>query len=219
MILHYVKTYEEVLQQIDEASLARFYLSMEPDRFYKSLFRKDSHPSARLYYNSRGRLQYNDFVNHLSLPFAIMRYKGWDNRSFFINVTEDFKLKSSSVELNTFNSNKSQNNFAYATDLIKKETLIERKIRSFEQHDVEFWNQFGINISWLQHPAVKVNPISHFWINNRKGYRRYSSEKYSYCFDYFRYENRYLRKIYQPYSKRVKWISNVVSGEGGVCQL
>lgn len=217
MILHYVKTYEEVLKQIDEVSLAHFYLSMKPNKFYYSLFRKDSHPSASLYYNKQGRLQYNDFVYHFSLPYAIMQFKGWDHRTFFINVTRDFNLKSNSSEFD-LSKPKSFNLIGHEIDHIKKETLIERKLRPFENHDVEFWNQFGIYKEWLQHPAVKVNPISHFWINNHKGYRKYYADKYAYCFDYFRYNNRYLRKIYQPYSK-VKWISNIVSGEGGVCQL
>ena len=64
MILQYAKSYDEVLTQISEESIALFYLSMYPGKFYKSLFREDKKPSATLYYNHSGRIQYNDFVYH-----------------------------------------------------------------------------------------------------------------------------------------------------------
>jgi hypothetical protein len=216
MISTYVKSYESVLQQVDEIELARFYLSMEPGRFYKSLFRDDKKPSATLYYNHAGKIQYNDFIYHYGLMYAIMEYHGWTYREFLIRVTKDFNLQSLMVDsyIPTFNK------VSVSMDSnIRKKTIIERKFREFEQHDLEFWNQYGITKEWLIHPAVKVRPISHFWIDNYKGRRLIKADKHAYCYDYFEYEDRFLRKIYQPYSRSAKWISNVVSGQGGVCQL
>lgn len=219
MILQYVKSYEGVLQQIDEASIARLYLSMEVGKSYKSLFRDDDNPSARLYYNNIGRLQYNDFVYHYSLPYAVMEYYGWTYREFLINVSRDFELKSIISIHRGYDNTKVYTRHYEIPEISKKKTIIERKFRDFANHDIDFWNQYGISTDWLIHPAVKVRPISHFWVDNYKGRRLFKAEKYSYCYDYFEYEGRFLRKIYQPYSKAGKWISNVVSGEGGVCQL
>lgn len=218
MILQYVKTYEGVLSQIDEASIARLYLSMEPSRFYKSIFRDDKIPSATLYYNNEGRLQYNDFVYHLSLPYAVMQYRGWTYREFLIRVSEDFKLTPKQTDSCVSPVFKGYNNIT-VSDAVKKNTVIDRKFREIQQHDLDFWGQYGITTEWLTHPAVKVHPISHFWVDNYKGRRMFKADKYAYCYDYFEYEGRYLRKIYQPHLKVGKWISNVVSGEGGVCQL
>lgn len=221
MILQYAESYEEVLSQIDEASIARLYLSMEPHKAYKSLFRKDKHPSARLYYNRNGRLQYNDFVYHYSVPYAIMQLNGWSMRDFLIRVTKDFNLVPRGRDLEGKFKKNVVPNIPMSIDDIKRGTIIERKFRSFAKHDKEFWGMYGITQEWLQHPAVKVNPISHFWIDNHNGRTLIKAEKYAYCFDYFEYNGRFLRKIYQPYvlKKSFKWLSNVVSGEGGVCQL
>lgn len=221
MILQYAKSYEEVLSQIDEASIARFYLSMEPHKAYRSLFRKDPNPSARLYYNRHGRLQYNDFVYHYSVLYAILQLNNWSMRDFLIRVTKDFNLVPFQQDFDTTPSRIIRPDQFRSSDDIKRGTIIDRKFRSFEQHDTEFWGMYGITQEWLQHPAVKVNPISHFWIDNYKGRTLIKAEKYAYCFDYFEYNGRFLRKIYQPYAKKVsfKWLSNVVSGEGGVCQL
>lgn len=221
MIDIYVRTYKEVTNQIDEASIARFYLSMEVGKFYRSLFRDDTHPSASLYYNSEGKLQYNDFVHHYSLPYAIMNYYGWTLRDLLIRITNDFKLKSVSSD-EEYASNKVLLPFGSIVDVnqFAKHTIIQRKLRDFELHDIEYWNQFGISKEWLTHSAVKVNPISHFWIDNNKGRRMFKADKYAYCYDYFYYGDRFLRKIYQPYNlSKGKWISNVAGGVGGVCQL
>lgn len=218
MILHYVKSYEGVLQQIDEASIARLYLSMEVGKFYKSLFREDKKPSASLYHNNAGRLQYNDFIYHYSLPYAVMEYYNWTYREFLINVSRDFKLKSIMIDNQYDNLRVYAKSYAIP-EHTRKKTIIERKFRDFQEHDLNFWNQYGIWVDWLIHPAVKVSPISYFWIDNYKGRRLFKADRHSYCYDYFEYDDRFLRKIYQPYSKSGKWISNVVSGEGGVCQL
>jgi len=217
MILHYVKSYESVLQQVDEAEIAKYYLFMEAGKFYKSLFRDDKNPSATLYYNHNNRLQYNDFVYHYSLPYAIIEYHGWTYREFLIRVSKDFNLKSIMIEQDI--PSYGRPDITITGDSLKKETIIDRKFRGFEQHDLVFWEQYGISTEWLTHPAVKVGPISHFWIDNYKGRRMFKADTHAYCYDYFNYNGRYLRKIYQPYSIRAKWISNVVSGVGGVCQL
>lgn len=216
MIEIYVKSYDEVVSQVDEERLARYYLGMKPGKFHKSLFRKDSNPSAQVYPNSKGRLQYNDFVYHYSLPYAIMAYKGWKMQEMLKQMTKDFNLNSTVLFPEICKNTENRNYIKYHETA--KNTIIKRKLRAFEDHDTKFWGKYGITKEWLQHPAVKVNPISHFWIKNNKGEQLYKADTYAYCYDYFNYDGRYLKKIYQPYSK-FKWISNVTGGVGGVCQL
>lgn len=216
MIEIYVKSYGEVIEQIDEVDLAEYYLSMRLGKIYKSLFRKDDTPSASLYFNKHGRLQYNDFIYHYSLPYAIMTYKGWTEKEMLKNMTESFNLNSLEWFPKVYNNTNKENYIKQ--EEYTKNTIIKRKLRAFEDHDIAFWNQYGITQGWLQHPAVKVNPISHFWIINNKGERLIRADSYAYCFDYFSYNGRLLKKIYQPYNK-MKWISNVTGGVGGVCQL
>lgn len=218
MIDIYVKSYDEILSQVGEEELAKYYLGMEMGKFYKSLFREDKKPSASLYYNYLRRLQYNDFVYHYSIPYAIAIYKNWSWTEMLKNISKDFNLKSNIL---VFPKNVINNDFqkqSYINDHHTKGTIIKRKLRTFESHDEIFWNKYGIPEEWLQHPAVKVNPISHFWIINDKGSRLIKADTHAYCYDYFNYNGRFLKKIYQPYN-RIKWISNVTGGVGGVCQL
>ena len=211
----YVKSYDEILMMVSEEELALKYLGMRVGKFHKSLFRKDPNPSATIYRNNKGRLQYNDFVYHYSLPYAIMIYKGWNNQDFLRQVSVDFNLSSvKNHQENSYNAIIQK----LSIPIFKKHTVIKRKLRAFEDHDISFWGKYGIQKEWLQHPSVKVNPISHFWVENEKGTRMFKADKYAYCYDYFQYDDRILRKIYQPYNK-IKWVSNVVGGVGGVCQL
>ena len=68
----YVKSYDEILTMVSEEELALKYLGMRVGKFHKSLFRKDPNPSATLYRNNKGRLQYNDFC--ISLQSSLCNY-------------------------------------------------------------------------------------------------------------------------------------------------
>lgn len=207
MISLYAKSYRDLLSQVDEPSLARFYLSMEVGKKYKSFFRKDPKPSASLYFSNNGRLRYNDFVNNLSISDTIQQVYNLTYNEFLKRVSKDFQLQDIQTH-NTYKKvtitsrlyNKTDNNIR---------TTLQIKKRELKPRDIKFWNQYNITKEWLG--MANICPIEYFWINNKKGKYFFRAEKYSYSYNYYFYKNVFLRKIYQPYSKNDKWYSNINS--------
>jgi hypothetical protein len=84
-----------------------------------------------------------------------------------------------------------------------RQTEINIKSREWLIKDKMYWNEkYLIPLELLQEYNVK--PITHFWVNDRL----YKAAPLSYCYNYYEYSGRLLRKIYQPYSP-IKWISNI----------
>lgn len=205
MIESYIKNYRDIISQIDEASLARFYLSMDIGKKYKSFFRKDPNPSASLYYSSGNRLRYNDFRNNLSLPEVLQQVLNLSYNDLLKRISLDFNLEDIQID-HTFKKKYISANLYKETDNDVK-TLIKIKKRPFELYDLEYWNQFGITLEWLN--KANITPLEYFWIINKKGEFLFKANKLSYSYNYYWYKKVFLRKIYQPEGKNDKWYSNI----------
>lgn len=197
-------SYKEIIQCVEESTISRLFLHMEYGKKYKSLFREDPNPSAGLYYSRNGRLRYNDYIQNLSIPSAIMKLNNWDYDQLIKELYEEFKVETSSII--------ARSKTTYKGDLdqfIKSQiaTVIQIKRREFNNNDLKFWSQFGISKETLE--LFNVFAISHFWINGKL----INSAEYSYCYDFYWEDNVFRRKIYQPFDK-FKWFSN----GGKVCQ-
>jgi hypothetical protein len=91
---------------------------------------------------------------------------------------------------------------------------LECRSREWKQYDLDYWESYGINITWLKY--AEVYPISHKIIY--KGEHRYvlGADKYAYAFVEHK-EGETTIKIYQPFNKQgYKW-SN--SHNGSVISL
>lgn len=84
---------------------------------------------------------------------------------------------------------------------------ISIKRRVWKDYDDEFWNSFGISRQMLRH--CNVFPISNIFFT-RKDSRKtvcVSADKYAYAY-VERKDGKVTYKIYQPFSKEMKWLSN-----------
>ena len=94
--------------------------------------------------------------------------------------------------------------YAGVTKVVKrKENRFDLKVtvRDWKPYDFEFWGKYGITRKWLN--AAGIHPISYYYFNTRT----IRAEKYSYVY----VENKdgvMTYKIYQPFSKHRKWVSN-----------
>ncbi len=198
-------SYKEIIQCVEESSIARLFLHMEYGKKYKSLFREDPTPSAGLYYSRNGRLRYNDYIQNLSIPSAIMKLNNWDYNQLIKELYDEFKIEHGSII--------TRSRTTYKGDLdqfmkSQRATIIQIRRRQFNDKDLEFWNQFGITIETLN--LFNVFPVSHYWINGKL----INGSEYCYSYDFYWEDNVFRRKIYQPFDKKFKWFSN----GGKVCQ-
>jgi hypothetical protein len=202
--------YSEIIHQVEESAISRLFLSMEYGKKYSSLFRKDSTPSASLYCSRNGRLRYNDFVENLTIPSAVMKLKGWTYSEFIEKIYEYFNINSSDTYIKHTSSSSLQNVSHDGSSYTRKldSTIIQIKKREFLDSDIRFWSEFGISVGALN--LYNVFSISHFWINGRI----INGSEYCYSYDFYWEDNVFRRKIYQPFDKRFKWFSN----GGKVCQ-
>lgn len=197
--------YKEVIQYVEESTIARLFLHMEYGKKYKSLFREDPTPSAGLYYSKNGRLRYNDYMQNLSIPSTIMKLNNWDYGQLTKELYKTFGVENSSIII------RSKVVYNGEIDQYKKSqssTKIQIRRRDFTDNDLKFWAQFGISRETLN--LYSVFSISHFWINGRL----INGLEYCYSYDFYFEDSIFRRKIYQPYSSKYKWFSN----GGKVCQ-
>lgn len=78
---------------------------------------------------------------------------------------------------------------------------IKVKFREFEPYDKVYWQSYGIRPKLLA--KSRVAPISHYFINGKP----FVAEKHAYVF-IEKKDNIVTYKIYQPFSRTRKWISN-----------
>lgn len=87
------------------------------------------------------------------------------------------------------------------------------KIREWKEHDIKYWESYGIPLPWLRY--AEVYPISHKIIYKDDHRYVFPAALYAYAF-VERKEGNVTIKVYQPYAKKYKW-SN--SNDGSVVGL
>ena len=81
---------------------------------------------------------------------------------------------------------------------------LEVRIRQWKQHDLDYWETYGISYPWLV--FGDVHPVSHIFLSDRKSSICIPAEKYAYVY-VERKDNRLSLKLYQPFSENYKWMS------------
>lgn len=164
----------------------------------------DNNPSFSVFW-SNTKLKYI-FKEHRygftgdCIDFVRILFNLKNNREACMQICVDFNIKDFYIDPNISPS-------AFSGKLItlpkkkKIKVTIEITIREWQSYDIEFWNQFGITKDWLK--RGNIYPIRYYYFN--KSIR--IAEKYSYAY-IEKKDNKISYKIYQPFSKNKKWISN-----------
>lgn len=210
-------TKENILSKITSYDIFKFYCEgfSKLDVMFKSELRKDNNPSCCIS-QIRGDLLYSDFGDgsYRAIDYVMAKYSL--NYSEALNkVNIDFNLGLGSIL--AINLSKGKSTPVRHSKVLfdeKKPTIIKIRQRRWNRFDKEFWlDRYGIDSKTLE--LFGVVPISHFWINEES----ITAEDcaYSYNFYWSASKDIFYRKIYQPYSKTLKWVSNggkVCQGEG-----
>lgn len=174
---------------------------------FKSPIRVDKNPSAFIIYYG-GDLLFKDFGegSYRAIDF-VSRLFFTSFRETLQKINEDFGLGLEGGEVNDHLVSQSLEDIAHEKEI----KVIKIKKRDWNTSDKEYWGTYGIGLHTVN--LFDVVPISYFSINDYLT----KADNIAYSYNYYWEKEVYRRKIYQPMSKVLKWVSNgghVVQGEG-----
>lgn len=198
----------DVMKRVSHAELLSHYMGIDslPVLINSPLRDDDKHPSFFIYSPDGNKVLYKDYATG-------------DNGDIY-SLLKKVKHKTFAELIRTIASEKSFVKTSYTNrgsqgrkKIFRNTTNVQVKIREWKQHDIEYWQSYGISVKWLKY--AEVYPISHKIIY--KGNQRYvfPAAKYAYVFVEHK-ENNVSLKIYQPFNKTFKWVT---SNNGSVVGL
>ena len=191
----------DLQEMIGEFNILQFYLGIKNlPCSLNSPLRKDENPSFGFMMQSDGRITYKDFKTQESgsLLNFLMQYFQLDYHQTIDKIVNDFTLtedKASKILKSTYRNKK----------YVSKKTILKVKLREFQDYDYDYWNLYGINQKWLKFGKIKA--ISHIFVTKEERTYILAAEKFAYVYIENK-DNITTYKIYQPYSKKNKWLNN-----------
>lgn len=183
-------------ESISEEEIAFFYLDIKKlPCLINSPIRKDNHPSFGLKV-IKDKVIYKDFSTGESGDIYQLLCILFDLNfsSLMRKIQEDFN---------------NEENIRFIT---KKRVSSDKgvkfnvKIRKWKKHDIDYWGQYGLEPDFLE--KCFVFPIEKIFFEQIDGtFDIVPAEKYAYVYVENK-DNKTTLKIYQPYSKKYKWLSN-----------
>ncbi len=186
---------EEILNKVSQEEIWERYLGFlpPPGSRFSSVFREDRTPSANLFYADNGTLLYKDFAGEtLNCWNFVAKLYNLSFRQALIKIWCDF---TDTIENRT--AEPPPTKFKE-----RKIHIIQVKKRPIEARDLSYWGKYFITREILE--EYEVYPITYFWINGQL-YSPRSPLAYSYEFGQGK------RKIYFPFEKERRFLSNVPS--------
>ena len=179
------------LDNLDQPTLTNQYFGvLSFPALIKAPYRVDNKPSVGLVSDGQ-HVSYRDFATGESgnIYSLIKKTFNWNTEEMINDIRKSYPKKK-------------------VKPRVSKKISIEVKIREWKKHDEVYWGQYGISIDWLK--FAEIYPISHmFLVKNSQRYM-FGCEKHAYA--YVEHKDGIITyKLYQPYSKQRKWISNINS--------
>lgn len=192
-------TVGELHDIVSEEYICKLYLNIDsiPCKICSPI-RHDKNPSVSVH-NFDGKVFFYDFSNRSWMSLFTLLSVIWctDFSGAVDKVYEDFCTK----KIHSIPINKGR-----STVKKKSPFKMDVVVREWRQHDVDYWNSFGISTNVLEWAYVK--PISNVIFSNDDTRFAISADKYAYVFAEFK-ENRTSAKVYQPFNKKgFKWSSS-----------
>jgi len=193
-----------ILERVDPVDIYSYYLgsNLKVNQSYPSPFRlKDENPSFRLQIGHRGDLRFSDYgLNWFGDCFDfVQKLYGIDFKECLRQIDRDLNLGlASGINIPPVRKTAA---VRYAK---QKSTEIRIRSRVWSNKDREYWwGRYRISEAMLDFYDVK--PLTHIWIN---GNRMAMGSSISYSFKIGRHY-----KIYRPFGKKTKWMSNTKKHE------
>ncbi len=196
---------EEVLRGVSQADIFRFYLNVEPvfGKLITSPLRKDNNPTCgwivkrdMLYLKDFGTGRHLDCFNVVQELFGLKSFNQVLNKIYNdIDKIKEYKMMNGLKDLDFVHHYKA------ARKAVEK-NKIQIETRDYRDYDLEWWNKFGIKESTLR--FYNVYAVTKAYLNGKLVYVENSKNP---CYAYYFPETDSI-KLYQPFNKRYKWLSN-----------
>lgn len=189
----------EIIEKVSEADIIGYYLGITSiPALINSPFRQDENPSFALYSPNGKDVNYKDHATDEVGGCMTLLMKLWNcNRSeVYSKIQKDLLL---------FNKVECTKSALPNVRRVKINAKCELQCtkRDWMKHDIEYWESFGIPLTWLKY--AEVYPISHKIIIKDGKKMVFGADKYAYAF-VERKEGKVTLKLYQPFNKSgYKW--------------
>lgn len=191
---------EDILNKVKEFDILSYYIGISSiPCVINSPLRVDNHPSFGLWSLDGIHIGYTDLATKETGDTFTLLEKLW-NLDYWgvLNkiYTELPNIKNNNSSVNQVNKIRAN------VKTYKKDTILECKVRQWKQHDIDYWEQYGISKKWLI--FGEIYPISHIIITKDSNRFAITAEKYAYSY-VERKDGILSLKIYQPFSEKFKW--------------
>ena len=171
------------------------------NRAFSSPFRQDKNPSFVIsqstgYYKDFATGDNGDCFAFVKKMYNIDFYNALKQIAFDLGIADKFLIVDRSVQ--PAKKLKVENVSHRGT--FQGDFILKVKTRKFQQHDLDYWNTFGISLKYLK--MGQVYAISHYFINGKQ----YAAEKHAYVYVEMK-DGKETYKVYQPFSTQMKWIN------------
>lgn len=185
---------DDILNKVSEVDILNHYLGISTlPILINSPFRQDKNPSVSIFINRNNNIIFKDFGTHKS-------YNLWSFLEEYWNCTYDEVIERITNDFNKINKGTSKIRVTTCKQYVHKSSKIEVTIREWKEHDLQYWESYGISLNWLK--FGRVYPISYIFINKN----RFPAEKHAYVY-IEKKDGIISMKIYQPFSTKMKWLS------------
>ncbi len=206
-------TKNDLLSKVTVEEIFGFYFGpFTLKKTYSSPLRKDTKPSFGFYYNSHGELMSHDITKKEKLDCIgfVARLKGINYYEAINLICSDFNIcgvEKGSYILNT-SSMEDRKQSSIFSDNLKKKTKIQIVKRDFTKEELDYWYSKNKCITKEELEENNIFSIEELYIN-KVLVPNYKKEL---RFAFYQQDNTTKKgyfKIYSPYSKSYKWISNI----------
>jgi hypothetical protein len=203
-------TREFILSRVSEEQIFFYYFGrFELGKVYPSKLRRDKNPSTGFYINKTGNIIYNDIATgekNNCFTFVAKLFQ-ITHRDALNKIAVDFGLVSSKT-ITPIAQTILDQGIEFDREM-KKDTLIQfSPYKHFTSLQTDYWADYGLSIDDLK--KERVFPVKQLFLNKKE--IRNLDEL---CFAYVEEEIvkgkviKTMVKIYCPYSKTMKWLSNI----------
>ena len=203
---------DAILEKVSDFNIFKFYYpELDLNRNTVSPFHKDNNESLRIFWSSKYNMfMFKDFGGsglRGDVFVFVSKLTGLNYYETLVRIILDFNLDN---YFNVDSTNKPISNpIIYSEEQIKSfvkdSVILDIKSRIFMESDIKYWGQFGISISTLK--KYKVLPIEYIFVNEAI----IKADIHAYAYTEMK-DNVLRYKIYQPLSKKLKWLNNMVEG-------
>lgn len=192
----------EILARINQLDILQYYLGYSTlPVLISSPIRPDKNPSFGLFLNNYGGVSYKDHTTFDSGDLFQLLGKIWNIpfKEVLKRITQDIpeiKKLGSPLIINKFGASRR------GKSVLHPDIDLKVKVREWKQHDIDYWEQYGISLEWLK--KSNTYPISNLIMVGEGVEVILAADKYAYVYVEFK-DNKPSLKIYQPYNSKYKW--------------